>query len=218
MTELLHSAQISTTHPATLEIPEAADSVVPSTGSTSDLLAFGVRAAAQDQDGTVFFDALSASDIRALSTRHLRVLANRAYQLMDTDYPSAGAVDSYCMIAGELDIRAQQAGCRGPVDQLPVNQLRETFRDNPLYGRFELLIDGSLAVYIKYTMTGGQVILTEGVEHPAFRDQGMDAILMRHIVLNTHKRRLSLTPQCPMAVSFFVEHPHYEVLSARQTP
>ena len=121
---------------------------------------------------------------------------------MDSGYPPIGVAEAYELVVDELEVRAQQAVARGPV-----RQLRETFRDNPLYGRFELLIDGSLAMYIKYTMTGGQVVLTDGVEQPGFRDEGIDAVLMRRIVLNVHKRRLSLIPQCPVAFSFFADYP-----------
>ncbi|WP_104181817.1 GNAT family N-acetyltransferase [Arthrobacter sp. B0490] len=210
MTELLHPAQAIPAHPATPRTSQADHRFTASTETPNDTLASEVRPVAQDPGSAVFLDELSAQEIQGLSTRHLRVLADRAYQLMDTDYPPAGAVSGYRMIVDELDGRAQHAARRGPV-----HQLRETFHDNQLYGRFELLIDGSLAVYIKYTMTGCQVVLTDGVEHPGFRDQGMDAILMRHIVLNAHKRRLSLIPQCPMAFSFLADHPQYQTLTAR---
>ncbi|MEG9246635.1 N-acetyltransferase [Arthrobacter sp. Soc17.1.1.1] len=106
------------------------------------------------------------------------------------------------MMPGDPEVRAQQSTDRGSR-----HQLEETFRDNPLDGRFELLIDGALAAHLTYTVKGEQVVLTDGVEHPGFRDQGMDVTLMRHIVLDAHRRRLSLVPQCPMAFSFLADHP-----------
>lgn len=234
MTELLHPAQPypARTSPAppgltptgpdrpapassadgTSGIPGGLDRAVPLTGATRDHRSHEALAAAEDF-GTLSADARSASDIEGVSTRHLRILANRAYQLMDSDYPQVGAVEAYAMFVDELDVRAQQARRDGPT-----RPLRETFRDNPLYGRFELLVDGALAVYIKYTMTGGRVVLTDGVEHPEFRDQGIDALLMRHIVLNAHKRRLSLMPQCPMAFAFLADHPEYQALTAQPDP
>ncbi|RJT75410.1 hypothetical protein D6T63_17835 [Arthrobacter cheniae] len=155
-------------------------------------------------------EELTAQDIAALSMRHLRVLVNQAYKLMDTDYPPAAAMDRYDMIVDELEHRAQQTATR----ILPANPARESFRDNPLYCRFELFVDGSLAAYLKYTMNGGHIVLTDGVEQPEFRDEGMDVTLMRHVVLNAHKRRLSLRPQCPMAFSFLADHPQYQTLTA----
>ena len=145
-----------------------------------------------------------------MPTRQLRVLVNQAYRLMDLDYPPTGAVDRYEMIVDELECRAEQATERGSA-----HQLKETFRDNPLYCRFELFIDGTLAAYMRYTMNGGQVILLDGVEQPEFRDQGFDGTLMRHLVLNVHKRRLNLVPQCSMAFSFLADNPQYRVLTAQ---
>ncbi|MCU1631639.1 MAG: hypothetical protein JWM61_291 [Micrococcaceae bacterium] len=66
-------------------------------------------------------------------------------------------------------------------------------------------------------MIGGQLFLIHGVEQPEFRDQGIDATLMRHVVLNAHRRRLSLIPQCPMAFSFLADHPEYQALIAQPT-
>jgi predicted GNAT family acetyltransferase len=137
---------------------------------------------------------------------------NRTYQPMDTDHRATGPIESYEPISSDLDGRAQQAMNRGPA-----HQLKETFRDNPLDSRFELLIGGAVAAHVTYTTKGGQVVLTDGVEHPGFRDQGMDVNLMRHIVLNAHQQRLSLIPQCPMAFSFLADHPQYQALTARST-
>jgi predicted GNAT family acetyltransferase len=117
-------------------------------------------------------------------------------------YPANGPVEDHQVMSGDPDVRAQQAMDRGHACQL-----EETFRDNPVDGRFELLIDGALAAHLTYTVKGEQVVLIDGAEHSGFRDQGMDVTLMRHIVLDAHRRRLSLVPQCPMAFSFLADHP-----------
>ncbi|MHA7145391.1 GNAT family N-acetyltransferase [Arthrobacter sp. TmT3-37] len=159
-------------------------------------------------------DAVTPEDLPALSTRQLRVMVNQAYKLMDVDYPPAGALDRYEMLVEELELRAQHAAGRGP-DTGSVHHIKEGFRDNPVYCRFEFFIDGDLAAYMRYRINGGQVILFDGVEQPAFRDQGLDVPLMRHVVLNTHKRRLGLVPRCPMALSFLADNPQYEPLTAQ---
>ncbi|WDF33207.1 hypothetical protein PTW37_15370 [Arthrobacter agilis] len=87
---------------------------------------------------------------------------------------------------------------------------RETFRNNPLYCRFELFIGGNLAVYMKYTVTGGTVTHVYGAELQGFPDLGACQILMRGIVLDAHKRRLNLIPRCAMAHAFLVDHPQYQ--------
>ena len=224
MTELVNPARPDLSRPTSSLNLDVSDSAVPridplanplqgsSSGPFTDRRVAQAGATPHGQGADLAVESLSADDIRGLSTRHLRILANRAYLLLDKDYPPTGAIECYEMIAGELDIRERQA-----VDRAPVFQLREAFRDNPLYGRFELLIDGHLAVHVKYTMQGRRIVLTDGVEHPVFRDQGMDMTLMRHIVLNAHKRRLSLIPQCPMAFSFLADHPEYQALTAQMT-
>jgi predicted GNAT family acetyltransferase len=151
---------------------------------------------------------LSVQELTVLSTRHLRVLVNQVYAIMDTDYPPAGARDRYEMIVEELEHRARQASTRSLE-----HQLKETFRDNPLYCRFELIINGDLAAYMKYRMDGAQLVLIDGVEQLGFRDQGIDTTLMRHIMLNAHKRRLNVVPRCLIALSFLANYPQYRSLA-----
>lgn len=207
MTELLHPVHTSSTLTSTFDEQGTVHSMTEfSTGHRTSTTNHTVHG--RQPGSTLLDDDLSSRDLAALSNRQLRVMVNQVFTLMDTDYPPVGAMDRYEMIVEELDHRAQQAVERGSVFQP-----KETFRDNPLYRRFELFSNGDLAAYMKYRMNGGQVILLDGVEQPAFRDQGIDVTLMRHVVLNAHKRRLSLIPQCPMALSFLADNPHYQLLT-----
>ncbi|MHA7287956.1 GNAT family N-acetyltransferase [Arthrobacter sp. MDT3-44] len=214
MTELLHP---DPTEPSTALALDESDIITSPTTSPSDSQTSRVRAARHAPDGAALEGTLTPEGLAALPTRHLRILVNQAYQVMDTDYPPTGAIDRYEMIVDELQHRAQQATKRS-IGSSTVHKVKETFRDNPLYCRFELFIDGDLAACMKYTMNGGHVILIAGIEHPEFRDQGIDATLMHHIVLNTHKRRLSLIPQCPMAHTFLADNPQYQTLTGRPRP
>lgn len=150
----------------------------------------------------------SPAELDALSTRQLHIIVNQAYRLMDTDDPPGGAMELYETIVGELERRTHLATER-PFVQEP----KGAFRDNPVDCRFELFVGGALAVYVKYRMNGGQLILLEGVEQPRYRDEGLDATLMRHVVLNAHKRRLSLVAHCSMAYFFLAENPQYQALT-----
>lgn len=166
--------------------------------------------AAEEDRSSALIDAdISLEDLAALPMRQLRVLANKAYALLDTDYPPMGAADCYQLIADEIGARAQRIATHNTVP----TAVRETFRDNLLYCRFELFSDGDLAVYMKYLMHGANLVLVQGMEQPGFRDQGLDATLMRGIVLAAHKRRLHLVPRCPMASSFLAENPQYQRLA-----
>jgi predicted GNAT family acetyltransferase len=212
MTELLYPVRTESSTTTALDAP---GTVIPLAEVSIGRQASELRATRHARDIALLDDDLSSEDLTALSTRQLRVMVNQVYKLMDTDYPPAGATDRYEMLVEELEHRAQQAAERGNGSVHPMHQLKETFRDNPLYCRFELFVDGTLGAYVKYTMNGAQIILTDGVEQPAFRDQGLDATLMRHVMLNAHKRRLGLVPQCPMAFSFLADHPQYQVLTAQ---
>lgn len=209
MTELLHPVH---TNRAPMTASREPDNVHALAEIIADHQSSEARTLHSEHETTLLDDNLSPADVAALSTRQLRVMVNQAYTLMDTPYPPAGATDRYEMIVDELEHRAQQAMDRGTEH---VHQPRETFRDNPLYCRFELFIDGDLAAYVKYTMNGGQIVLNDGVEQASFRNQGIDGTLMRHVVLNTHRRRLSLVPQCPMAFSFLADNPQYQSLTAQ---
>ena len=83
MTELLHPAQTGPARtrpaqlspaqavpprPATSRTFEVVDRVVPLTGAVGDCQALEVPATAADHEGTLFADALSASDIEGSST------------------------------------------------------------------------------------------------------------------------------------------------------
>lgn len=212
MTELLHPAH---TNPDLIMTSDEPGNVRSLTKFSAGRQAFDMSHTSHkhehehEHESTLLDEGLSPRDLAALSNRQLRVMVNQAFKLMDTDYPPVGAMDRYEMLIDELDHRVHQAAERGAV-----SQLKETFRDNPLYCRFELFSDGDLAGYVKYTMDGGQVILLDVVEQPAFRNQGIDSTLMRHVVLNAHKRRLSLVAQCPMALSFLADNPQYQVLTA----
>lgn len=162
-------------------------------------------ASEQDHDEDLTAEALTPVELASLSMRRLRILVNQAYRVIDTDYPPYRALDRYQMLVDELERRAAAAESSGVA-----KTAREKFRDNPLYCRFELFTDGSLAAYMKYTMTGGNLTLVMGTELPGFRDQGADQTLMRNIVLNAHKRRLNLIPRCPMAFAFIADHPQYQ--------
>lgn len=162
-------------------------------------------ASEQDHDDDMTAEELTPAELASLSTRRLRILVNRAYTVIDTDYPPYQALDRYQMLVDELDLRAQVTLTSGVA-----KTAREKFRDNPLYCRFELFTDGNLAAYVKYTMSGGNLTLVMGTELPGFRDQGADQTLMRNIVLDAHKRRLNLIPRCPMAYAFLADHPQYQ--------
>lgn len=69
------------------------------------------------------------------------------------------------MLVDKPELRAHAADTRAAV-----KTEGEKFRNNSLYCRFELLTDGTLAVYMNHTMSGGNLALVLGAELPGFRD------------------------------------------------
>lgn len=211
MTELLHAdTPLPSEHPAPGYDSESRP--LPFTKPSEDPLAAGARTSGRPDGHSWLDDALSLQDLAPLSTRQLRILSNHLFRLLDSAYPPAQAGERYQAVVAELGRRSQHA-----MERAPGRQVKETFRDNPLYCRFELYVDGTLAAYVKYRMNGGHVHLIDGTEQPGFRDQGLDMALMRHIVLNAHKRRLSILPRCPMAFAFLADNPQYQALAPHPT-
>lgn len=210
-------------HPGTTSLPETKElATQPATEFSKeisrDLFAPRSRSQQAERESDWLERALAIDDFSLASIRELRVMANQLYRLIDADFPPAEATERYEAIAEELDLRSTQTTDHdlrsGQIKDAGVaERAQEIFRDNPLYCRFELFIDGTLAAYMKYTMHGGQLNLTDGVEQPGFRDRGIDMVLMRHIMLNTHKRRLRVVPQCPSAFAFLADNPQYLTLA-----
>ncbi len=151
-------------------------------------------------------------DLSAASTRQLRMLCNRTYQLLDMDHPAPELRERYDALMEELGRRELQAGNRGNVDDA-----REKFRDNALFSRFELYRNGVMAGYVQYDMRGGDVHLLHAVIDPRFRRLGLEPVLMQAVLLNAHRRRLAVVPYCPEAQDFLRDHPQFlSLIPAKQ--
>lgn len=145
-------------------------------------------------------------------TRQLRMLCNRAYQLLDTEDPSLATRERYDALVEELGRRERQAERRGSVEDV-----REKFRDNALFSRFELYRNGIMAGYVQYEMRGGDMLLLHAVVDPRFRRTGLEPVLMQAVLLNAHRRRLAVMPYCPEAQEFLTAHPQFlSLIPARQ--
>ncbi len=146
-------------------------------------------------------------DLSVITTRELRVLCNQVYRLLDRNYPPMESREQYEALVEELERRETIAETR-----VPQSQLRGTFRDNPLFSRFELFSDGRMAGYVKYEMHGGNVLLLQAVVDPRFRRMEVEPLLIQHVLLNAHRRRLAVAPYCPQVREFLAENPQYLAL------
>lgn len=144
------------------------------------------------------------------TTRQLRRWINQLYKVLDTDFPPFGVQQDWERIADELQRREQAAH-----SESPGAVRRDSFRDNPLSSRFELFQNGMLAGYVSYSMRAGSLRLHRTVVADAFEGVGLEQVLIRHVVLNAHKRRLSVLPYCHHVQTFLAVNPQYRSLLAR---
>ncbi|WP_181035071.1 GNAT family N-acetyltransferase [Arthrobacter sp. B0490] len=152
------------------------------------------------------------ADLGPVSSRRLRHLCDRTYQLLDQAQPFPEARERYDALVEELERREREAAL-----QAGGQDTREKFRDNALFSRFELYHDGILAGYVQYEMRGGQLLLLHAVVDPGFRGTGLEPALMRAVFLDAHRRRLAVTPCCPEAQDFLADHPQFlSLIPARQ--
>lgn len=153
------------------------------------------------------------SDLSALSFKQLRTLCNQAFRALDADHPPYGAAACYSALVEELDVRRSRM--REPV---ATRKPRLGFRDNMMLSHFELFDEGVLAGYVRYRQQGGQLILTETVVLPHFleADLGVEPVLLRHVILEAHHRRLEVTAACPVVRAFLSTYPQYSALVSGQ--
>jgi predicted GNAT family acetyltransferase len=167
----------------------------------------------QDRCAQWMDDALAATDPAQVPMQDLRTMINHMYRLLDTDHPPLHAKERYEAFAAELTQRANDLALRHPGTGAGAGRM--VFTDCRFFSRFELYVDGVLAVFVNYTMSTGHLHLIELVVKPAFEGRGLDQVVMRRILFDAHKRRLSITPDCAPATKFLQENPQYAVLARR---
>lgn len=146
-------------------------------------------------------------DLTVVSTRHLRVLCNQTYRQLDRDFPPAEAIYQYEELVREIERREVQAESNVP----PV-RVRTGFRDNALFSRFELFSDGTMVGHVKYELKSSYAVLIQAVVDPRFDPTDVEPALIRQVMLNAHRRRISVVPYCPRVRNFLREFPQYRTL------
>ena len=146
-------------------------------------------------------------DLTAVSTRHLRIMCNQTYRILDRDFPPMEAVHQYEELVLEIERRELQAESRAE----PV-RVRSGFRDNSLFSRFELFSDGTMVGHVKYELRGSHAVLIQAVVDPRFDAVDVEPALIRQVLLNAHRRRIAVVPYCPRVRGFLTEFPQYRTL------
>ena len=89
--------------------------------------------------------------------------------------------------------------------------MSEGIRNNTALGRFELEVDGQLAVAY-YRMTPGVITFVHTEVPQALSGQGVATKLIRGALEMVRAQGLEVVPQCPFASAFMGKHPEYNDL------
>ncbi|MGY1836375.1 GNAT family N-acetyltransferase [Blastococcus sp. SYSU DS0510] len=81
--------------------------------------------------------------------------------------------------------------------------------DNRGAGRFEALVDGTVAGFAEYRRRGSSVAFTHTVVEPAFEGRGVGSALARGALDAVRAEGASVLPLCPFIRGWIHRHPDY---------
>lgn len=89
-------------------------------------------------------------------------------------------------------------------------------RDNPEKRQFEAYVDGKLAGFSAYDLTGGGVLILHTQVDHAYEGQGVGSSLARQMLDQLRERDgLRVTASCPFVRAWMRKHPDYQDLTHR---
>jgi len=86
-----------------------------------------------------------------------------------------------------------------------------TVRDNTAESRWELLVDGELAVFAAYHDHGNRRTFTHTETQDGFDGQGLASQLVRAALDDAKERGLEVNPVCPFVRAYIERHPEYAI-------
>ncbi|MFC0634902.1 GNAT family N-acetyltransferase [Brevundimonas balnearis] len=82
------------------------------------------------------------------------------------------------------------------------------FRDNPDAKRYELEVEGGVAV-MTYNFNPPNMMITETLVPEALEGRGLAGRLAAHVVADVQARELVLLPVCPYLSAWLKKHPEH---------
>ena len=86
-------------------------------------------------------------------------------------------------------------------------------RDNAQASRFEVRIDGAVAV-ADYRLEGDRILLTHTEVPAALEGRGLGSALIRAALASARERGLKVVPQCTFVAAYMQRHPETQDLLA----
>jgi len=93
-----------------------------------------------------------------------------------------------------------------------------TIRDNSAESRWELLVDGELAVFAAYHDHGNRRTFTHTETQEGYDGQGLASQLVKAALDDAKARGLEINPVCPFVRGYLDRHPEYGVSSGSTQP
>lgn len=90
---------------------------------------------------------------------------------------------------------------------------RDSVRHNPAAHRYEIDVNGQLAV-AEYLAEGDRVILTHTFVPPELRGRGLAEKLVRRALEDARSQNAKVVPACSYVDAFIRRHPEYQSLLA----
>ena len=79
--------------------------------------------------------------------------------------------------------------------------------DVPAERRYEARIEGALAGWVDYGRVGNRLVAIHTEVPPEFGGRGIGNALVRHVIADVRAAGGSITPRCPLFVTWFERHP-----------
>ena len=84
-----------------------------------------------------------------------------------------------------------------------------TVSDNPERHRFEVQVDGELAGFAVYRLSGSEMTLTHTEVDDAYEGQGLAGQLARAALDAARRNGARIVPQCAFIAAYIERHPEY---------
>ena len=81
-------------------------------------------------------------------------------------------------------------------------------RDNAELNRYELPVDGEVAVFT-YNLSPPNLMITETLVPERLDGQGIASRLAKHVLADARARDLLILPVCPFFSAYLQKHPEY---------
>jgi predicted GNAT family acetyltransferase len=93
-----------------------------------------------------------------------------------------------------------------------------TITDNPAGRRYEARIREQVVGWVDYGRVRNRLVAIHTEVPPEFGGRGIGSALVKHVVADARSSGFSITPRCPLFVTWFERHPADRDVLAKRGP